>query len=134
MTATQSIPVEGSIQWAMNRGSLYQVDGIYKYGNLTTGANSHIEAAACVLYRGESYCVWVPNGTVLTVWNVYGGSIGGFCMKDAQRFVVRCGEVFPVIPPANGSLFEASQLPEGLADRLNRVYLSADRKARPWAF
>lgn len=248
MTTTQSILVEGSIQWAMNRGTLFQVDGIYKYGHLATCSDTPLQAAQSVLYRGSEYCVWIPNETVLTVWNVYGGSIGGFCMKDAQRFVVRNGEVFPVIPPAKfaigdlvalgqefpefqrgwkarivsvydhvsdfggsrmyevrfvrdggwlavsesnlvaaeeqytvmetGSrivaskgewnspkdgnearpqywltlipgeypgfnpglragewdLFNVSQLPEGLADRLNRVYLSADRKARPWAF
>lgn len=89
-------PAIGSTQWAMNRGTLYQVDGIYNYGNLTTGASDPMEAARHCLYRGESYCVWVPNGTELTVWNVYAGTIGGFQMRDAQRFIVRNGEIMEV--------------------------------------
>ena len=94
MTKAQALPVEGSIQWAMNRGTLFQVDGIYKYGNLATCATTAAEAAEMAMYRGERYSLWVPSGTQLTVWNVYAGSIGGFSMKDPQRFVVRRGQVF----------------------------------------
>ena len=96
-----NLPVEGSIAWAMNRGTLFQVDGIRKYGQLTTRATNHRDAAACALYRCESYCTWVPSGTVLTVWNVYSGSIGGFCMEDPKRFTVQRGEISPLAEGGN---------------------------------
>ena len=94
MAKAQAIPVEGSIQWAMNRRTLYRVDGINKYGNMVTWATTAGEAAEMAMYRGERYSLWVPSGTQLTVWNVYAGEIGGFSMKDPQRFVVRRGQVF----------------------------------------
>lgn len=31
----------------------------------------------------------------ITVWNVYAGTIGCFCMTDPVRFVVRDGEAVP---------------------------------------
>lgn len=94
MAKPQALPFEGSIQWAMNRRTLYRVDGINKYGNMVTWAATAAEAAEMAMYRGERYSLWVPSGTQLTVWNVYAGEIGGFAMKDPQRFVVRCGQVF----------------------------------------
>ena len=94
MTKPQALPVEGSIQWAMNRRTLYRVDGINKYGNMITYATTAGEAAEMAMYRGERYSLWVPSGTQLTVWDVYAGEIGGFSMKDPQRFVVRRGQVF----------------------------------------
>ena len=88
-------PVEGSIQWAMDRGSLFHVDGVSKYGQLTTRSDNPLDAARTVLYRCAEYCIWVPNGTRLTVWNVYAGGLGGFSMKNAETFTVRNGEVLP---------------------------------------
>ena len=97
MTHNEStLPVEGSITWAIAHGQCFHVEGIYKYGQLTTRAETHQTAAQAVLYRSDSYCVWVPSGTVLEVWRVVGGSIGGFHMQDPWRFVVRRGEVFPL--------------------------------------
>ena len=80
----------------MDRGTLFQVYGVFRHGQLVTRAESHEQAAAAVLYRCEDYCAWVPPGTILTAWNVYAGSIGGFCMRDAKRFVVRGGEAIAI--------------------------------------
>jgi len=91
-TDTKCTPVKGSIQWAMDRGKLFQVDGINKYGQLVTNSETPEEAANVALYQGEQYCVWVPPGTVLTVWNVYAGSVGGFQMQGKTQFVVRDGK------------------------------------------
>lgn len=90
-------PVEGSIQWAMNRGTLFQVDGgAFRYGQLVASQNSAQEAANVHMWKGEDYSVWLPPGTVLTVWNVYAGSIGGFIMKDPIKFIVRNGVPVPM--------------------------------------
>jgi hypothetical protein len=53
VTVAAMNPVEGSIQWAMDRGTLFQVEGIAKYGMLTACTGTPIEAARFVLYRGE---------------------------------------------------------------------------------
>jgi hypothetical protein len=92
-TQDSSLPAKGSIAWAMNRGKLFQVDGMYPCGQLMTHSETAQEAARHCLYRGATYSVWVPTGTKLKVWNVYAGSIGGFSMKDAEEFVVVRGEV-----------------------------------------
>jgi hypothetical protein len=52
------LPVEGSIQWAMNRGKLFQVDGMYPCGQLMTHSETAQEAAQQCLYRGATYSVW----------------------------------------------------------------------------
>lgn len=90
-------PVEGSIQWAMNHGHLFQVNGgNFRYGQLMAMPLTHQEAADESLYKGETYSVWVPPGTILTVWRVVGGTIGGFHLNDPQRFVVRAGCAHPM--------------------------------------
>lgn len=89
-------PCEGSIQWAMDRGHLYDVrGGGFQYGQMVTCADGPCEAANIAMWKGDSYSVWLPPGRVLTVWNVYAGGIGGFCMKDPREFVVRNGEAIP---------------------------------------
>lgn len=80
-------PVEGSIAWAMNRGTLFQVSGASQYGEMFTCCETPLEAAKSIFWKFENQSRWLPSGTKLVVWNVYGGSIGGFCMKDPVEFV-----------------------------------------------
>lgn len=93
--ANPTLPVEGSIKWAMNRGKLFAVRGnpAFRYEQMATHSETAQEAAQSILYRGERYSVWVPNETVLSVWRVTGGTTGGWCLADMALFVVRCGQV-----------------------------------------
>jgi hypothetical protein len=106
---TPTFPAVGSIQWGINHGRCYQVDGIYKYGSMMANCESPQHAAASVLYKGETYSVWVPPATVLTVWLVTGGSCGGYHMRSAERFIVQHGQPIPLV----GCLNCGRDVPEG---------------------
>lgn len=91
-TTSQGIP--GSMQYGMDHGRCYDVNGINKYGRLVCDADSHLEAAQIVLYKGETYSVWVPNDTLLTVYRV---GPRDYMRSDKQEYRVWCGEAVEVL-------------------------------------
>lgn len=85
----------GSLQWGIDRGRAFDVEGLQRHGVTVTSADGHRSAAEFAL----SYCLWDDEAftfiapKVLTVWQI---GPRDYMRSNVREFRIQNGVVVPI--------------------------------------